>query len=89
MAFPLLGNSGHVVVSIFIDFLYSLKWHASLHHIAYDYSDADWGGHLRRISLNSVLLLVLVNFVSEFRLELIYISLIVNIRSSLTHLHCF
>ena len=37
-----------------------------------------------KMSLNSVLLLMLVNFVSRFRLELIYISLIVNIRSSLT-----
>ena len=32
----------------------------------------------RRISLNSVLLLLLVNFLSEFRLEFIYIYLIVN-----------
>ena len=39
-----------------------------------------------RISLNLVLLPVLVNFVSGFWLELIYISLIENIRSSLTHL---
>ena len=42
-----------------------------------------------RISLNSMLLLLLVNFVSGFRLELMYISLIVSIRSSLTHLHDF
>ena len=41
-----------------------------------------------RISLNSVLLL-LVDFVSGFTLELMYISLIVSIRSSLTHLHGF
>ena len=34
-----------------------------------------------------MLLLLLVNFVSGFRLELIYISLIVSIRSNLTHLH--
>ena len=39
-----------------------------------------------RISLNLVLLPVLVNFVSGFWLKLIYISLIENIRSSLTHL---
>ena len=39
-------------------------------------------------SLNSVLLL-LVNFVREFRMELIYISLIVNITSSLTHFDVF
>ena len=41
------------------------------------------------ISLNSVLLLQHVNFVSGFRLELMYISLIGSIRSSLTHLHVF
>ena len=42
-----------------------------------------------RISLNSVFLLLLVNFVSGFRLELMYISLLVSISSSLTHLHGF
>ena len=42
-----------------------------------------------RISLNSVLLLLLVNFVSGFRLELMYISLIIIIRSSLMHVHGF
>ena len=42
-----------------------------------------------RISLNLMLLLLLVNFVSGFRLELMYISLIENIRSSLIHLHSF
>ena len=42
-----------------------------------------------RLSLNSVLLLLLVNFVIGFRLELMYISLIVNIRLSLTHIHGF
>ena len=42
-----------------------------------------------RISLNSVLLLLLVYFVSGFRLELMYIFLIVSIRSSLIHLHGF
>ena len=41
-----------------------------------------------RISLNSVLLLLLVNFVIGFRLELIYI-LIKSTRSSLSHLHGF
>ena len=42
-----------------------------------------------RISLNLVLLLLLVNFVSGFRLELMYISLIEKIWSSLSHLHGF
>ena len=34
----------------------------------------------RRISLNSMLLLLLANFVSRFRLELMYISLILNLK---------
>ena len=42
-----------------------------------------------RIYLNLVLLLLLVNFVGGFRLELMYISLNEGIRSSLTHLHGF
>ena len=42
-----------------------------------------------KIFLNWVLLLLVVNFVSGFRLELMYIYLMLNIRSSLTHLHGF
>ena len=38
-----------------------------------------------KIYLNLVLLLLLLNFLSGFRLELLYVSLIVNIRWSLTH----
>ena len=41
------------------------------------------------ISLNSVPLLLLVNFVSGFGLESMYISLIESVRSRLTHLHGF
>ena len=41
------------------------------------------------VSLNWLLLLLLVNFVGGFRLELMYISIIVSIRSSLTHVHGF
>ena len=48
-----------------------------------------WKMFHERISLNSVLLLQLVSFASGFRLELMYISLIESIRSSLTHLHGF
>ena len=44
--------------------------------------------HLR-ISLNLVLLLLLVNFASGFRLGLMYIFLIEDIMSSLIHLHGF
>ena len=42
-----------------------------------------------RISINLVLLLLLVNFLSGFRLELMYVPLVVSIRSNLTHLHGF
>ena len=42
MAFPLLGNSDHVVVSVSIDFPSNPQWDASFNHIAYDYSHADW-----------------------------------------------
>ena len=42
-----------------------------------------------KLSLSLVLLLLLVNFVSVFRLQFMYISLIVSIRSGLTHLHDF
>ena len=42
-----------------------------------------------RISLNSVVLLLPVNCVSGFRLELMYISLIKSIRSNLIYLHGF
>ena len=68
MAFSTLRNSDHVVASVFIDFPSNSQRDASFHHIAYDYSRADRDGfcdHLRdvpwRISLNSVLLLLLMN----------------------------
>ena len=72
MAFPPLGNSDHVV-SVSIDFPSNSPRNALFHHIAYDYSRADWDvlrDHLmfhRRIFLNSLLLLLPVNFVSGFR----------------------
>ena len=40
-AFPPLGNSDHVVVSVSIDFPSYSQWDAPFHHIAYDYSCAD------------------------------------------------
>ena len=78
MALPPLGNSDHVVVSVSIDFSSNSQWDALFHRIAYDCSRAGWDGlhdHL--------------NFVSGFGLELMYISIIKNIRSSLIHLHGF
>ena len=38
MAFPPLGNSDHVVVSVSIDFTSNSQWDAPFHRIAYDYS---------------------------------------------------
>ena len=84
MAFPPLGNFGHVAVSVSIDFSLNSKQDAQFNRIAYDYSRIDWDDlhdHLRDVpwkdifvSLNPLLLLLLVNFVSGFRLELMYIS---------------
>ena len=42
MAFPPLGNSNHVVVSVSINFPTKSKRDTLFHLIAYDYSCADW-----------------------------------------------
>ena len=42
LAFPPSGNSDHVTVSISIDFPSNSQQDAPFHHIAYDYSCADW-----------------------------------------------
>ena len=44
MAFPLLGNSDHIVVSVSTDFPSNLHCDAPFHCITYDYSRADWDG---------------------------------------------
>ena len=80
MAFSPLENSDHVVVSVFINFPSDCQQDALSHCIAYDYSRADW---------DSLCYLLLVNFVIGFKLELMYISLIVSIKSNPTHLHGF
>ena len=52
MALAPLGNSDHVVVSVSIDFPTNSQQDAPFHHIAYDYSRADWDGlrdHLRDV----------------------------------------
>ena len=52
MAFPPLGNSDHVIVSVSIDFPTNSQQDAPFHRIAYDYSRADWDGlrdHLRDV----------------------------------------
>ena len=96
MAFPLLGNSDHVVVSVSFNFPSYSPQDAPFYRIAYDHSRAAWDGlpnHLRDVPWKDIFklsaLLLLLKFVSGFRLELIYVSLIESIRSSLTHLHGF
>ena len=52
MAFPRLGNSNHVVVSVSTNFLSYSQQGAPFHCIAYDYSHAVWDGlrdHLRDV----------------------------------------
>ena len=44
MAFPRLGNTDHVVVSVSIDFPSYSQQDALFHHIVYDYSCADCNG---------------------------------------------
>ena len=89
MAFPPLGNSDHVVVSVSIDFPINSKQDTLFHRIAYDYSCADWDrlrDHLRDVLWKDIFKLSASAAASGFRLELMYISLIVSIRSNLTHL---
>ena len=52
MAFPPLGNSDQVVVSVSIAFPLNSQQGVPFHRIAYDYSCADWDGicnHLREV----------------------------------------
>ena len=95
--FPPLGNSDHVVVSVFIDFPTNSQWDAPFHRIAYDYSCADWDGlrdHLRDVPWKDNFKLSASAAASEFCEWVqvgidVYISLIENIMSSLIHLHGF
>ena len=95
MAFSPLGHSDHVVVSVSIDFPSNSQWGTPFHCIAYDYTHADWDGHrdcLRDVPWEDIFksgASVAASEFCEFRLELMYISIIKNIRSSLTHLHGF
>ena len=79
MAFPPLGNSDHVVVSVSIDFPLNSQRDAPFHCIAYDRSLANLDSlrdHLRDVLWEDVFKLgtsaFLVSFVSGFKLELIY-----------------
>ena len=62
MAFPPLGNSDHVVVSLSIDFQSNSQPDAPFHPIAYDYSHANWDGlryHVRDAPWGDILNLML------------------------------
>ena len=97
MVFRQSGVSDHVIVSVSIDFPSNSQRDAPFHCTAYYYSCAYWNGlgdHLRGVLWDNIFKLHATSefceFVSGFRLELMYISLIVFcIRSSLTHLHGF
>ena len=82
MAFPPLGNSDHVVVPVSIDFPSNSQWGcpSSLASLTIFVLIGAvfmiiWEMFHGRISLDLVLLLLLVNFASGFRLELMHISL--------------
>ena len=69
MAFPPLGNSDRVVVSVSIDFPSNSQWDALFHRIAYDYSRADWDGlrdHLRDVPWEDIFKLSAFATASEF-----------------------
>ena len=69
MAFPPLGNSDLVIVSVSIDFSSNSQLDAPFHCIAYDYSRADWDGlrdHLRDVPWEDSLKLSASAAASEF-----------------------
>ena len=69
MAFPPLGNSDHVVVSVSITFLLNSKEDILFHLIAFDYSHADWDGlhdHLRNFPWEYISKLCASAAASEF-----------------------
>ena len=93
MAFPQLGNSDHVVVSVSIDFPSNSQQDALFHHIAYDYSCADWDGlrdHLRDVPWEDIFKLGASAAASEF-CEWVQVGIDVYIphlsrKSNITHL---
>ena len=95
MVFPPLRNFDHVAVSVSIDFPSNSNWDVPFHHIAYEYSRADWDGlhdHLRDVPWEDIFKLGASAASSEFCewvQGLMYISLIISISSNLTHLYGF
>ena len=69
MAFPPLGNSDHVVVSVSIDFPINSKQDSPFYRVAYDDSHADWDGlcdHLRDVPWENIFKLGASTAASEF-----------------------
>ena len=69
MAFPPLGSSDHVVVSVSIDFPINSKQDTLFHCVAYGYSRADWDGfrdHLRDVPWEGIFKLSASAAASEF-----------------------
>ena len=91
VAYLPLENSDLVVVSVSIDFPLNSKKYSHFHRATYEYSRVDWGGNYGYLIdvPCSVLPLLVLNFVSRSRLELMYNFHKVNITSSLIHLQSF
>ena len=69
MAFLPLGDSDPALVSVSTDSPSNLKWDAHFHHIAYNYSRADWDGlcdHFRDVSWEVVFKVSASAAASEF-----------------------
>ena len=69
MAFPLSGNSDHVVVSVSIGFPSNSQRDAPFHRIAYDCSCADWDGlcdHFRDVPWEDIFKLSASAAASDF-----------------------
>ena len=69
MAFPLLGNPGHVVVSVSLEFPSYSQQDPYFHRIACDYSRVDWDtlhDHLRDAPWKDIFKLSGSSAASEF-----------------------
>ena len=92
MAFPPLGNSDHVVVSVSIDFPINSKRDTPFHRMAYDYSHPNGlRDHLRDVPWEDIFKLSASAAASEF-CEWVQVGIdvyIVSIRSNLTYVYGF
>ena len=96
MAFPPLGNSDHVVVSVSIDFPINSEQDNPIYCVPYDYSRVDWDDlcdHLRDVPWEDIFKLSVSAAASKFcewvQAGIDVLSLIISIRSNFTHLHGF